>query len=436
MVKILLVGKTARTDAIAEAFLKSKHNVEIYSFMDINNPGVIAKSKEFKCGSLKDFAELLEFAKKAKPDFAFIDCDDPIADGLADEFEGIGISSVAPKKNLAKLESSKSFTRNLMQKYKIKGNPKFKVFNSINGIKEFVDNIGEFVVKPDGLTGGKGVKVYGDHFQTAEEGIDYCKEVLETHSSVIVEERLEGEEFSLQCLSDGKHLAITPPAQDHKRAFEDDKGPNTGGMGSYSCENHLLPFLTKEDIDEATAITKKVQMALYKETNEYYKGVMYGGFIKTKKGIKLIEYNARFGDPEVMNILPILKTDFVDICNAILNQTLNKIKVEFENKATVLKYVCPEGYPTSPLKNAKVDISKIDFNDQIYFGSIEKKNNEYYMMGSRAIACLGIGNDLEDAEKKSQKTIEKIKGPVFYRKDIGTKELIRKRVEHIRKLFL
>jgi len=205
-------------------------------------------------------------------------------------------------------------------------------------------------------------------------------------------------------------------------------------MGSYSCENHLLPFLKKEDVDKALEITKKVADAIYEETGEYYKGVMYGGFILTKDGIKLLEYNARFGDPEAMNILPILKTDFTSICQAIIVQELDRIKVEFEKKATVCKYVVPEGYPDNPIKNEKIEINEIKNNGKMYYASVEEKEDGLYMTGSRAIAFLGIGDNLEEAEKIAEEAVSGVKGKVFHRKDIGTKELIQKRIDHIRSL--
>jgi len=291
-------------------------------------------------------------------------------------------------------------------------------------------DINDFVVKPDGLTGGKGVKVFGEHLKSIEEALEYSKEVLSKHDSVIVEERLEGEEFSLQCISDGKHLEATVPVQDHKRAYEDDQGPNTGGMGSYSMEDHLLPFLKKRDVEEAEKITKKVMESLYKETGEYYIGVLYGGFILTKKGVKLLEYNARFGDPEVMNILPILKNNFADVCLDAINQELSGI--EFEKKATVCKYVVPKGYPVNPVPG-KIEIPETDA--KVYYASVDLREDGLYMTRSRAAAFVGIADNIEGAEKIAQKAVEKVKGNVFYRKDIGTKRLLRKRVEHIKSLM-
>src|SRR3989338_5139739 len=361
--------------------------------MKSKNPGIFPLSKNIEIGSYSDLEKIKEFAGENEIDFAFIGPEDPLSFGVVDALRDIGIESIGPTKLMARLETSKSFTRELLQKYNIDGNPNFKAFNKNNSdeIKDFMNELEGVVVKPDGLTGVKGVKVQGDHFNTKNEALDYCREVLETHPAVIVEEKLDGEEFSLQCLTDGKTVIATPPVQDHKRAYENDLGSNTGGMGSYSCENHLLPFLKKEHVNAALEITKKVAKAINEETGLYYKGVMYGGFILTKDGVKLIEYNARFGDPEAMNVLPLLKTDFASVCQSIIVQELNRIRVEFEKKATVCKYAVPKGYPDKPLKNEKIFVEKPK-NAKIYYASVEQKEDGLYMTGSRAIAFLGIGN--------------------------------------------
>jgi phosphoribosylamine--glycine ligase len=432
MTNILLIGHGARENVIAETLKKNK-DAKLYSYMKSKNPGIALLSEKIEVGSYSDLESIKEFAQKNKIGFAFIGPEDPLNEGVVDALQDIGIPSIGPTKLMARLETSKSFTRELLKKYNIEGNPKFKVFNknNLNKIDDFLNEIEEVVVKPDGLTGGKGVRVQGDHFNTEEEAVAYCKEVLETHASVIVEEKLDGEEFSLQCLTDGKTVVATPPVQDHKRAYEDDKGPNTGGMGSYSCENHLLPFLKKEHVKKALEITKKVAEAINQETGLYYKGVMYGGFILTKEGVKLIEYNARFGDPEAMNVLPLLKTDFVSLCQAIIVQELDRVKITFDKKATVCKYVVPDGYPDNPVKDEKIEVSKIK-KGNMYYASVEQKNDGLYMTGSRAIAFLGVGSNLEEAEKIAEEAVSNVKGKVFHRKDIGTKELIQKRIEHVK----
>ena len=436
MTNVLLIGNGAREHALAEAIARSE-NSKLFSYMKANNPGIAKFSEEFQVGSYSDLGGIKTFAQSKNVEIAVIGPEDPLNEGVADALKTINIPSVGPLKSLARLETSKSFTRLLMQKYSIEGNPKFRVFESIEGIKEFLDELEGIAIKPDGLTGGKGVKVQGDHFDTKEEALAYCEEVLKDHSSVIVEEKLEGEEFSLQCITDGKTVVATPPVQDHKRRLVDDKGPNTGGMGSYSDADHSLPFMSQQDVDDGLEITKKVAEAIYQETGEYYKGIMYGGFIITKDGVKLIEYNARFGDPEAMNTLPLLKTDFVEICKAIVEGTLADVNVELERKATVCKYAVPKGYGL-PKDSASEEPGKVEIGDvgeaKLYYSSVDEKEDGIYMTSSRAIGVVGIAGTLEEAEKIAENAVQAIKGNVDHRPDIGTKELIQRRVKHMEEL--
>ncbi|MBI2653009.1 phosphoribosylamine--glycine ligase [Candidatus Woesearchaeota archaeon] len=434
--KILLIGNGAREHVIAETLKKNKETT-LFSYIKSKNPGIVSLSNDFEVGNYNELEKIKNFAQKIKPDFAFVGPEEPLNKGVVDLLNKLKIDAVGPTKNLARLETSKSFTRNLLEKYRIEGNPKFKIFNknNVNDAKKFIDDLEQCVIKPDGLTGGKGVQVQGDHFKTKKEALDYCNEVLQAHPSVIVEEKLEGEEFSLQCLTDGKTVIATPPVQDHKRAFVDDKGPNTGGMGSYSCEDHLLPFLTKKNIEEGLKITQKVADAIYRETGEFYRGVMYAGLIATKNGVKLLEYNARFGDPEAMNVLPLMETDFVDVSNAIISQQLHKIKIKFQNKATVCKYLVPDGYPDNPLKNEKIEIGKIPQNAKLYYASVEQREDGLYTTTSRAIACFGIADNLEKAERIAEEATSSIKGRLFHREDIGTKKLVEKRVMHMKEIL-
>ena len=289
-----------------------------------------------------------------------------------------GIPCVGPTKELARIESSKSFARRLLAKYGIPGNPRFRIFSGLNGIESWLRELGGFVVKPDGLTGGKGVKVSGEHLRSIADAVVYCKEVLdEGHPSVVVEEKLDGEEFSLQSFCDGTHVVDMPVVQDHKRAHEGDTGPNTGGMGSYSCANHSLPFLSREDLGRASAINKLVAKALLEESGEPYKGILYGGFMATRDGVRLIEYNARFGDPEALNVLSLLRTDFADVCEAIIQGTLHKMRIRFEKLATVCKYVVPEGYPERPIKGEPIDWPRAAKLEQLrIFEAAVNKNDD------------------------------------------------------------
>lgn len=434
MKKVLLIGNGAREHAIGEALMRSREGCELFVLGGALNPGLSAMTKGYKIGKTTDPKAVCDFALECKPDFAIIGPEDPIASGVTDELLKIGVRSVAPIKLLGQLESSKSFTRDLLEKYGIPGNPRYKVFLNEDGLSEWMQELGEYVVKSDGLMGGKGVQLSGEHLKTIDEGILFAKASIEKFGRVVVEEKFVGQEFSLMSFCDGKHVVDMPAVQDHKRAFDGDSGPNTGGMGTYSDANHSLPFLKPSDIADAHAINLAVAEALYKETGSYFKGILYGGFIAVKNGVRLIEYNARFGDPEVMNVLPILKTDFIAVCEAILDGTLDKLNTEFENKAVVVKYVCPEGYPENPVKNLKIDTSGVPSEVKLYFASLDEREDGLYLLGSRAVACTGIANTLEEAEIIAQKGAESVKGPVFFRKDIGTKELIEKRVSMLKEV--
>lgn len=437
MVNILLIGSGAREHCIAEA-LKRNKEAQLYSFLSSRNPGLMKISEAFAVGNIPDIPTIVAFAKQHKVGYAIVGPEAPLEKGVVDALQQENILCASPTKRMAQLETSKSFTRNLLQKYKIKANPKFQVFTSMDGMKEFIEKEleGNFVVKADGLKGGKGVKVFGDHLKTVEEGIAYATQCIQEAGKVVIEEKMIGQEFSLMSFSDGKNIVSMPPAQDHKRAFEHDEGPNTGGMGSYSCEDHLLPFLTEEEMEKAHGYNKKTIATIEKETGQQYKGILYGGFMATKNGVKIVEYNARFGDPETMNALPILETDFFEIVQAICNGTLKEIKtkITFANKATVCKYVVPEGYPDNPTKNEKIALGLVPQNVKAYFAAVDEREDGLYMTGSRAMAFTGIAESLEEAEKAAEFAASQVKGRVFHRRDIGTKELVEKRIRFMQLL--
>ncbi len=415
-----------RTSAIERCLKESKRLAETL----LLSPG------KFGTNSTNAMEEVLAAARRFKPNFVIVGPEEPLEKGVVDELRRIGIPCIGPTKSLARLESSKAFTRELVSKHRIGGNLEHRVFRSFAGIADYLRELGEYVIKPDGLTGGKGVKISNAHLFTIEDALDYCRQILTEHTAVVVEEKLDGEEFSLQSFCDGRHVAHMPVVQDHKRAYEDDTGPNTGGMGSYSCSNHSLPFLRQSHLDEARRINEDIARALLEDTKEEYKGILYGGFMVTKNGVKLLEYNARFGDPETLNVLSLLRTDFIDICCAILDGTLHKHSVSFDRRATVCKYIVPRGYPEAPVKDALIDISDMPAESdelRIYRAAVrEKDKNHLYLTGSRAIAVVGIANTLPEAQAIAEEAAGSIHGPVFHRRDIGTQGLIEKRIAHMK----
>jgi phosphoribosylamine-glycine ligase len=218
-----------------------------------------------------------------------------------------------------------------------------------------------------------------------------------------------------------------PLVQDHKRAYNEDKGPNTGGMGSYTDANHRLPFITAQEVEQALQITRQVLEALQEEEKALYKGILYGSFMASANGVYLIEYNVRFGDPEVINLLPLLENDFVEICQGITSSNLDPNQIRFKPLATVCKYLVPKVYPEGESAPTLVDISKVQDKNCLYYGSIEANQEGLWTLGSRTIAVLGVGADLACAEEKAEAEINRIQGELFHRSDIGKASLINQR---------
>jgi phosphoribosylamine--glycine ligase len=411
MVNVLIVGHGAREHVIGETLVNN--GAKLFAFMSFKNAGLDDLSQgRIKIHSETDFKEIADFSESNQIDFAVIGPEAPLVVGIVDALEKNGIPCVGPKIEAAQLEGSKVFMRDLLEKYNISSNVQSKQFKSMDGVNEYLDKVGEenVVVKPDGLTGGKGVKVYGDHLFSRKDILEYCKELINSKSSFLLEEKCNGEEFTLQSFCDGKKVVGTPIVQDHKRAFENDEGPNTGGMGSYSMKDHLMPFINKKDIANA---------------------------IEDMSGNKLIEFNSRFGDPEAMNVLPLLKTNFIEICYGIMNENI-KTQVQFEHKATVCKYLAPEGYPISPLKDEIIIINHKKLEElgvKYYYASVYRKNNSIFTTSSRAMGILGIANNLNDAEKIAEAGVHCIEGKLFHRKDIGTASLLQKRIDHMNSIL-
>jgi phosphoribosylamine--glycine ligase len=431
---ILIVGSGAREHAIAAALARSSSRPKLACFSGARNPGIASLCSAYSIGSITNPAEVAAFAREQHATMAVIGPEAPLAAGVADALWAAKVPVVGPTQSLARIESSKGFARELLVKYKIPGNPFFQRFASLDGLEEvFARFSNRHVIKDDGLAGGKGVKVCGDHLLSLEDSFAYCRELVAHGHPFVVEEMVEGEEFSLMSFCDGKTLRHMPAVQDHKRAYEGDKGPNTGGMGTYTDTDHKLPFLQDADIASAQEINQRVAMALKEECGAPYQGILYGGFMATRDGVKLIEYNARFGDPESLNLLPLLETDLVVICRAIMNTTLTDCVVSFAPKASVCKYVVPEGYPDNPRKGDVV-LLPADLPEGVttYLSAVDVKNGELIATGSRTLAVVGTAATISEAEAACERVVRQIPGPFFHRADIGTGPSIARRVEHMK----
>ncbi len=415
---VILIGSGAREHAIALALKKSGAN--IISILDKKNPGIIRLSSKviFKQSLDTDFS----WIKNVKADLAVIGPEKPLSLGYADTLETYGIPVVGPYKKPAQIETSKIFARKLMEQYNIPGNPIFFVCENENEVRHALKELNfEAAIKPDGLTGGKGVKITGDHFQDIEQAVDYAMQLIKKDGAVIIEQKLKGTEFTAQAFTDGREIYIMPLVKDYKRAYDNDQGPNTGSMGAISFPDQQLPYISNETLEKTIDIMKKAVQAVKRETGEPYKGIIYGQFMQTINGPFLIEFNARFGDPEAMNVLSLLKTPFIEVAKQITNKTLKK--PSFENKATFCLYVVPEGYPENPVKNQPImidheKISQIK-NVTLFYGSVNQQDNQILTTSSRTLAILTTAPTLLEARNTAYEAARYIHGKIRFRKDIG-----------------
>jgi phosphoribosylamine--glycine ligase len=435
--KVLVVGGGGREHAIVEALVRD--GAEVYAAMRNRNPGIARAAKGFRVLNETDVPNVAEFASSTGAEIAVIGPEAPLEAGLVDELLRRGVGCVGPSQAAARLETSKRFARRLLKKHGIPGNVAFGTFQDYEAAKLFVDGFpGELVVKPEGLTGGKGVKVEGEHLRGKEEVLAYVREVLDNRiggGGVVLEERLVGEEFTLQAFCDGRNVRGMPLVQDHKRAYEGDIGPNTGGMGSYTDADHLLPFVTAEDRERAMDIMRRTVQAMRAEGTPY-RGVLYGQFMLTGAGPKVIEFNARFGDPEAMNVLTLLPNGLLDACLDVADGHL-KGDVPFLRKATVCKYVVPAGYGTAPRAGVPVKVDEgalARTGARLYYAAVEERDGTIYTTTSRALGVVGMADSIEEAEAICEAGLANVAGDVLVRHDIGRAELVRKRVEHMRQV--
>jgi phosphoribosylamine---glycine ligase len=430
--KVVVVGKDARTDAMAAACLASAAEVELYAMSDMLTPGLEEKCKVFR-GAVMDRDFRRRVIGELRPDLVLVGPEEPLADGFVDELEAEEIPAFGPSAELARIESSKSWAREVLDRHGIPGNPQYRVITDRRELRSYMQQLGDFVIKPDGLTAGKGVRVFGEHISSIEEALAYAERLVEEDGRVQIEERLDGEEFSLQTITDGSSFLHCPLVQDHKRALEHDRGVNTGGMGSYSCADHSLPFLTGADVAAAHSISERVVEALAREAGRPYRGVLYGGFIATASGVQLIEYNARFGDPEAMNVLPLLEGDFVELCTAVTRGELGGVEASFAAKATVCKYVVPSLYPEPVPHPGRISVPAEAWGEDThwYWAACEKKQDHVALTGSRSGAAVGIGDSLEQAEQLAERAASAVEGDVRHRSDIGRREIVAARASHM-----
>ncbi|WP_336002891.1 phosphoribosylamine--glycine ligase [Halorientalis halophila] len=423
---VLLVGGGGREHAIARALADS--DADLYACAGNRNPGIAEIAVEFETLDTTTPPAVRSFAEEVDATLAVIGPEAALEAGVADALDDAGIYTFGPQEEEARIETDKGFQRRFMEKHDVPGCPDFAEFRDAEAACEYVDEYdGDLAVKPAGLTGGKGVRVIGDQVD-AEEAKEYIRE--SEYDRIVLEERLIGEEFTIQAFVANGELRVTPAVQDHKRAYEGDEGPNTGGMGSYSDGSLELPFMSEDEYRDAVDVLRAVVDAL-----DGYKGVLYGQFMLTADGIKVVEFNARFGDPEAMNTLPVLNTDFLDVLTAARDD--EKLpKLQFQRQATVCKYAVPDGYPTDPESGAKVTIDDESAGEAIlFYASVDEREDGIYTTTSRSFAVVGVADSITEAEEIAEDALERAgTDGLRVRHDIGKSDLVQRRIDHMAEL--
>lgn len=418
--KILMIGSGGREHALIKKLLESPKVEKIYCAP--GNGGIACDAENVNISAM-DIEGVVNFSKENKIDLVFVAPDDPLAAGMVDALEAEGIRAFGPKKAAAEIEASKVFSKNLMKKYGIP-TADYQVFDNSKDALDYVvnNNMAPVVVKADGLALGKGVLICQtvEDAKAAIHSIMDDKKFGESGSRVVIEEFLTGPEVSVLSFTDGKCVKPMVSSKDHKRALDGDKGLNTGGMGTISPN----PYYTDEmaEICRKTIFEPTIE-AMNKE-GRTFKGCLYFGLMLTPKGPKVIEYNARFGDPETQVVLPRLETDLVDICEAVIDGTLGDLDIKWKKGAAACVVMASGGYPESYKKG--IEMSGLDEKGGVegaivYHAGTKLENGKFYTNGGRVLGVTAVDDTLEGALKKAYEAVEKINFEgAHYRKDIGT----------------
>jgi len=419
-VNILVIGSGGREHALFWKLSESPQTERIYAIP--GNPGM----GEMTDIAVTDNAAILQFAKEKDIGLVVVGPEVPLMNGLVDDLEAAGIPAFGPRANAAEIEGSKSFAKDLMKKYGIP-TARYEVFAEAEAARAYIRSEGTpIVLKADGLAAGKGVVVA----MTEQEALDAVDAIMEHNSfgdagaRVVIEEFMEGEEASLLAFTDGTVIRPMISAQDHKRAFDGDKGPNTGGMGTYAPAPVMTPELTERAVEE---ILKPTISAMEKE-GRAYRGCLYLGLMITADGPKVVEFNARFGDPETQVVLPLLDGDLVQIMHACAGGTLADVPIRWKDGAAVCVVLAAGGYPASYEKGNEIyGIGNAEkLGALVFHAGTAKKNGKIVTNGGRVLGVVGMGKDIASAVQSAYDAVDQIsfKGE-YHRKDIAHRALNR-----------
>ena len=414
---VMIIGGGGREHVIAEYV---SHNPRITKLYVLPGNGGISKVAECVKISAEDIEGIVEFAKTHAIDFSIVAPDDPLALGAVDRLEAIGIKCFGPNQKAAIIESSKIFAKELMTKYNIP-TAKYKIFTSIDEALSYAAlSDCPIVIKADGLAKGKGVTV-AENFKQARDAIMSCmkdKAFGKSGERILIEECLRGPEVTVLAFTDGKTIVPMISSMDHKRAYDGNKGPNTGGMGVVAPNFYYTPEIADECMKRIFIPTIEAM----NHEGRTFKGCLYFGLMLTKEGPKVIEYNCRFGDPEAEAVLPLLESDLFDIMLAVRDERLHEVDVKFSDKSSCCVVIASHGYPSTYLTGYEIDFgdSESMAGIHVFHSGTRREGEKYFTSGGRVLAVNAVGDDSVSAREKAYDAVSRIKFEgMRYRTDIG-----------------
>lgn len=414
--KIAVIGGGGREHAIIRQFKKSRYQPELFCLP--GNAGIAEDATCVPVGAM-EFDKIVAFAKDNAVDLVFVAPDDPLAGGLVDRLQDAGIRAFGPTAAAAIVEGSKAFSKDFMKRHGIP-TAAYEVFDDFARAEAYLKTADyPLVLKADGLALGKGVVICASE----QEGLQALRSMMldnvfgKAGSRVVAEEFLTGHEVSLLVFTDGEHVVPMPSSQDHKRAYDNDQGPNTGGMGAFTPSRYYTDAIAAETAEK---IVKPTIEGLKAEGRKFV-GVLYFGLMLTEKGVKVLEYNARFGDPETQAVLPLLETDFVDVVNACIDGTLDRLDVRFADKVGFCVVIASGGYPVNVVKGYPVTIGDLEGVTLIHAGTAIR-DGKLVTNGGRVFCLTTVADTMEEARKTVYREIDKVSfTDSRYRRDIGVK---------------
>ncbi len=436
--RFLIVGGGGRESSFASRLIEDS---AVYAVISHRNPGIVEcvaeSGGEYLVGDVNDPAVVCRFAREHAIDYAFVNADACLANGVVDELLEHDIKAIGGTRAASRIEWDKVYSIGVMQAVCPEFTPYHRV---VSGPQELQDAIADFrqrnlpvVVKPQGLTGGKGVKVMPIHLETYDHCIEYANELLagRPEEQVLLVEKLEGIEFTVMGITDGRNLVMAPASYDYPFRLEDDLGPGTGGMGCFTAGENRLPFMDEGDWQQCEIIMSRVIERMAAEQLGF-NGVLNGGFFKTRQGIRFMEFNGRFGDPEGLNILMLLKGSFSAVLEDIWHQRLAAGNLEFSTQASVIKYLVAQEYPEASAEAIDFAVDERGIEDmgaQLLYASCENTGAGQYrtLRKSRVLAVGALADEIEDAAELVNRAIRQhVAGPLEFRPDIGSRQNLEK----------